>query len=254
MNNRLCEPCRVARLDMKKLLEMPWEKLIDQYEFMIVFASFRRLIIFYSNMDTGQLRNKYAQIVAFCPATVMIVNTLIARYTSEEACPGDVPHLTVPCELSQDVSKAIGNRVPEGLVYSCISERRWSGYETMLLATFASVATIRSGPLKYIAAIRASTTFVTSLHVIVALAVTGWTKHLAGSLCFCNTWKHAVQLISCAAKDTETGLVLQSEERISSYICTLLDLPLKGPATYDDSVVDYHLLFKELSVEQENNK
>ena len=233
---------------------MPWEKLIDQYEFMIVFATFRRSIIFYSNMDTGQLRNMYAQIISFCPATVTIVNTLIARYTSDEACPDDASHLTVPCELSKNVAKAIGNCVPECLVYRCISERRWSSYENMILATFASMATIRSGPLKYIAAIRASTAFVTSLHVIVALAVTGWMKHLAGSQCFCNTWKHAVQLVSCAVTDTETGLALQSEERISSYICTLLDLPLKEPAKYDNSVVDYHLLFKELLVTDENDK
>ncbi|KAK2814394.1 hypothetical protein Q5P01_000522 [Channa striata] len=63
-------------------------------------------------------------------------------------------------------------------------------YEEMVLSTLASVETVRAGALKYLALVRASVRNVSSLHTVVALAMTGWQRNPSGG-CACGVWLSA---------------------------------------------------------------
>lgn len=248
-----CPSCKAAREAVAALLTAPWEYLISHYEFMIVFASFQRNIVFYSNMDHGQLRTLYSQIVSFSPARILTVDNLISVYTKgrlgTQVQQGD--SFDVPCELSRAITLAIGNQVPEHFIHDCISRCNWKGYGNMVLAAFASADTIRSGPLKYLAVIKESLRERRSLHTIISLAVTGWMVNLSDSKCTCGTWGQALELISCFVPDAETTLTIQDEARIRAYICTLLDLsppPNTLCRSGEDRKVDYGYIFRDLLV------
>ncbi|AWP03448.1 Hypothetical protein SMAX5B_021824 [Scophthalmus maximus] len=104
----------------------------------------------------------------------------------------------------------VGNGVPKRFLHECISEHSRDGYEEMVLSTLASVDTVRGGALKYLALVRASTRNVSSLHTIVALAMTGWQRSLlersSEKSCTCGVWAQAVELISCSSERTGAGL------------------------------------------------
>lgn len=233
-------------------MKTPWEYLQSHYGFMIAFTSFQRNILFYSNMDEGQLRNLYSQLVSFSPARILVIDTLISVYNKRgigrtTACDS----LDIPCDLSRVITLAIDNHVPERFVHECISRCSWKGYSNMVLAAFASVETIRSGALKYMAVIKESRRNISSLHTIIALAVTGWMVKLSDSTCTCGTWSQALDLISCFVPDTETTLTIQDEVRISAYICTLLDLnpSAKGLCLGNKHrALDYGYMFRDLLV------
>lgn len=244
-------------------MRCPWEYLIAQYEFMIVFTSFRRNIIFYSCMDDGQLRLLYSQIVSFSPARILTIDSLVSIYNKRQLGENACDYLlNVPCDLSRAITLAIGNSVPEHFVHECISECNWKGYEAMVLATFASADTIRSGALKYLTVIKGSKRNRQYLQIIISLAVTGWMVKLSedSQKCTCGTWDQAVELISCFVPDTETTLTIQDEARVGTYICNLLDLnrpPPDGPCRggdddeEEDTVaipLDYGYLFSDLLV------
>jgi len=232
----------------------PWEYLISTYEFMIVLTSFRRNVLFYSNMDHGQLRHLYSQLVSFSPARILTIDSLISVYNKRAPCSKDARcnSLHVPCQLSRAVTLAIGNQVPEHFVNGCISSCNWKGYDNMVLASFASAETIRSGALKYMAVIKESARDRGSLHTIISLAVTGWMVKLSDSECTCGVWTQAVDLISCFVSDTETTLTIQHEARISAYICTLLDTSARPngppPRGGNRKPLDYGYLFSDLLV------
>ena len=235
-------------------MKTPWEYLQSQYGFMIVFTSFQRNILFHSSMDEGQLRNLFGQLVSFSPARILVTDTLIAVYNKKGNGGGDntCHSLDIPCDLSRVITLAMDNHVPEQFVHECISRCSWKGYSNMVLAAFASVETIRSGALKYMALIKESVRNTSSLHTIIALAVTGWMVKLSDSTCTCGTWSQALELISCFVPNTETTLTIQDEVRISAYICTLLDLSPadKGPCLGDrkDTALDYSYMFRDLLV------
>ena len=219
-----CPTCRAAREDVETLMRIPWEYLTSQYEFMIVFTMFHRNVLFYSNMDHGQLRNLYSQLVSFSPARILAIDTLVSVYNKRGPGKNACDSLHVPGELSRAITFAIGNHVPEQFVHRCISSCNWKGYCDMVLAAFAAAETIRSGALKYMAIIKESVRTRGSIHTIISLAVTGWMVKLSNSKCTCGVWTQALDLISCFVPDTETTLTIQDEARISAYICTLLDL------------------------------
>lgn len=247
-----CPACQAAREDVKTMMGTPWDYLLSHYEFMIVFASFQRNILFYSNMAHGKLKTLYSQIVSFSPARILMIDTLISVYNKRglgKNVQCDSPG--VPCELSRAITLAIGNHVPEQFVHKCISSCNWKGYEDMVLAAFASADTIRSGALKYMAIIKESIRDRRSLHTIISLAVTGWMVKLSDSKCTCGTWAQALDLISCFVPDTETTLMIQDEARISAYIYTLLDLspPPNGPSRGEKHrPLDYGYMFSDLLV------
>ncbi|KAF0035386.1 hypothetical protein F2P81_013144 [Scophthalmus maximus] len=120
-----------------------------------------------------------------------------------------------PLDLRGGVTKppemvSVGNGVPKRFLHECISEHSRDGYEEMVLSTLASVDTVRGGALKYLALVRASTRNVSSLHTIVALAMTGWQRSLlersSEKSCTCGVWAQAVELISCSSERTGAGL------------------------------------------------
>lgn len=89
-------------------MRTPWEYLLSQYEFMIVFASFRRNIVFYSKMDRGQLRNLYGQLVSFSPARILVTDTLISVYEKRQLdSEGAQDSFSVPCDLSEVITLTI---------------------------------------------------------------------------------------------------------------------------------------------------
>lgn len=63
-------------------------------------------------------------------------------------------------------------------------------------------------------------------------------------------------MVSCSTADTETSLTLQSESRVTAYICTLLDLhaddlpqgDTQGDSQQQWAKVDYDYVFDELLV------
>ena len=245
-----CRTCRAAREDVETMMKTPWEHLISQYEFMIVFTMFHRNVQFYSNMDRGQLRNLYSQLVSFSPARILVIDSLVAVYNKRQPVKNARESLRVPGELSGAITLAIGNRVPEQFVHRCISSCDWKGYCDMVLAAFASAETIRGGALKYMAIIKESARTRRSVHTIVSLAVTGWMVKLSNSTCTCGIWNQALDLISCFVPDTETTLTIQDEARISAYICTLLDLRQvdNGQSDQDDRPLNYGYMFSDLLV------
>lgn len=222
----LCSTCQAAREDIKTLMSTQWECLISHYEFMIVLASFRRNIIFYANIEYGQLRKLYSQLVSFSAAKILVIDSIISKYRKEIATLTGVQN---PPYLSNDLIEllvlSIGNHVPEYYIRDCISSCDWKGYANVILALFASAEMIRSGPLKFITIIKEIKRDRSFHRSIISLAVTAWIIELSGSKCVCGTWTQATDLLSCFVPDTETTLAIQAVARISSYICTLLDLP-----------------------------
>lgn len=248
-----CPACEEARVHVERLMATPWEYLLAQYEFMIVFATFQRNVLFYSSMDLCQLRNLYCQMVSFSPAMILVTDSLISVYNKGGTGRGleRGSCLDVPCELSRAVTLAVGNCVPEQFIDKCISSCNWKGYDAMVLAAFASVETVRGGVLKYMAIVKESVRNVTSLHAIVALAVTGWMMKLSDSECTCCTWPQAVELVSCSVHDTESTLAIQDEARIGAYIYTLLDIspPENRTAPRERGrTLDYGYMFSDLLV------
>ena len=227
------------------MMRTPWEYLLSHYEFMIVFTSFQRNFVFYSSMDQGQLRNLYSQLVSFSPARILVIDTLTSLYKKKR-----LNFTDVPCELLKVIALALGNTVPRQLIHDCMSTQEWKGCDNMVLAAFASIETIRSGPLKYMAIIKESVRDRSCLRVIISLAITGWVMKLSDSRCTCGTWAQALELISCSVPDTETTLVIQDTARISAYIRTLLDLnpPTKEPFRGDQRPIDYGYVFRNLLV------
>ncbi|KAE8277787.1 hypothetical protein D5F01_LYC24198 [Larimichthys crocea] len=211
-----CPACQAVRNQVEVLMRTPWEYLLSQYEFMIVFASFRRNIIFYSKMDRGQLRNLYSQIVSFSPARILVTDTLISVYEKRQHdSEGAQDSFSVPSDLSEVITLAIGNHVPEKFVHECMSSCNWKGYDNMVLAAFASAESVRAGVLKYMNAVKESVRNKDSLHVIISLAVTAWMVKLSdsGSECSCGIWPQALDLVSCFVADAETMLSIQDEAR-----------------------------------------
>ncbi|KAJ7992813.1 hypothetical protein DPEC_G00265610 [Dallia pectoralis] len=232
-----CPNCETARDRVKWLLSAPWEYVLAQYEFMIVFASFQRNVVFYANADRGRLRNLYSRLVSFSAARILPIDTLGSVYNNRglgknEQCDS----LDVLRELSKVITLAIGNCVPVQFVHKCISSCTWKGYDDMVIAAFASAESVRCGALKYMAIVKENTRDRRSLHIIVSAAVTGWMLKLSNSKCTCCTWPQVVDMISCFVPDTETTLTIQDKARVSAYICTLLDLRIpqsdlsRGPA------------------------
>lgn len=234
-------------------MRTPWEYLLSQYEFMIVFASFRRNILFYSNMGRCQLRNLYSQLVSYSPARILVTDNLISTYEKREVLSkGTESYFSVPRDLSEVITLAIGNCVPLKFVHECISSCNWKGYGEMALAAFASAESIRAGALKYMALVKESVCNRDSLHVIISLAITGWMLKLSDldSRCSCGVWTQALELISCFVPDAETTLAIQDEVRVSAYIRTLLDLsaPHSEPPHVNRRPLDYGYLFSDLLV------
>lgn len=249
-----CPACKAAREVVERLMTAPWDYLLSDYEFMIVYATFQRNILFYSTMDCGQLRTLYSRIVSFSSARILMMDALISVYKKSrlveeenvewESC-------DVPCKLLSVITLAIGNRVPEYFVNKCMSSCKWKGYENMVLAAFASADIIRSGTLKYMAVIKECRRGRSSIRVIISLAVTGWMVRLSDSKCTCGTWAQAVDLISCFVSDAETTLAIQDADRISSYIVTLLDLTPPSNRLHNcqpHRPLDYGYIFSELLV------
>lgn len=258
----LCPGCRTAREHLLDLMRMPWERLLSRYEFMIALASFRRNMDFYSAMDRGQLKTSYSQIVSFSPARMLVADVLISSY-NKRRCEGDrqtrrpsaprSPLRAVPCELSEAAALALGNCVPRRFVHECISGQIWGSYEEMVLSTLASVETVRAGALKYLALVRASVRNVSSLHTVVALAMTGWQRNPSDG-CACGVWAQALELISCFVPDAETALSVQDETRVSAYIRTIMDIS-EEPASHrprdaatSEPAPDYGHVFRDLLV------
>ena len=258
-----CPACKAAREVVERLMTAPWDYLISDYEFMIVYTTFQRNILFYSAMDCGQLRTYYSRIVSFSSARILMIDALISVYTKGRLCENvECASLDVPCKLLSVITLAIGNRVPEYFVNKCISSCKWKDYENMVLAAFASADTIRSSALKYMSVIKECRRGRSSLCVIISLAVTGWMMRLSDSKCTCGTWAQAVDLISGFVSDTETTLAIQDEARISSYIVTLLDLTPPSNRLHSGQPhrpMDYGYLFSDLlvsvvaSIETENS-
>lgn len=95
----------------------------------------------------------------------------------------------------------------------------------MILAAFASVEGIRGSALRYMAVLQNQGEWGRcDLHAIVSTAITGWMARLAGLVCTCGTWAQVMDMKSRSTADTETSLTLQSESRVTAYICTLLNL------------------------------
>lgn len=248
-----CHACNSARDLIKSLMNTPWESLIANYEFMIVFASFHRNVTFYSNMHPGQLKHLYSQLVSFSPARILVLHTLMSAYRKRELACFDTRtgELDVPRELSKAITLAVGNQVPEQFIHKCITMCKWKGYEEMILGAFASAESIRSGALKYMSVVKESMRDRGSVHTIISLAVTGWLAKLSGFECGCGTWAQAINLISCFVPDTETTLTIQDLSRISAYICTLLDLeviPQKTEFQDSSSNLDFGYIFRDLLV------
>lgn len=252
-----CPVCQAVRNQVEVLMRTPWEYILSQYEFMIVFASFQRNILFYSKMDRGQLRNMYSQLVSFSPARILVTDNLISVYEKRQLDgKGARDSFDVPCDLSEVITLTIGNHVPEKFVRECMSSCNWKGYDDMVLASFASAESVRSGALKYMNAVKESVRNRDSLHVIISLAITGWMVKLSdsgGSECSCGIWPQALDLVSCFVSDAETTLTIQDEARVSAYIRTLLDLSAPqskeaSPCHANRRPLDYEYLFSDLLV------
>lgn len=251
-NTMFCYACQIFRDQVEHLLDAPWEYLVSHYEFMIVFASFQRNITFYSNVDRGQLKLLYSQLVSFSPARILIVDRLITLYTKQV----DSDAVEVPRDLSRIVTLALGNVIPDRFIHNCISRCTWNSYDTMILATSASVENIRGGPLKYLAIIKSygNVHRIDHIRIVIALAITGWMSRFSDLNCTCGTWIQALDMVSCSVPDTETTLTVQDDARLCSYICTLLDIkprptwnatPLRSE---QQDVIDYGHVFSDLLV------
>lgn len=255
-----CDTCEMCRRDIRQLLAAPWDYVISHYEFMIVFTAYRRNMTFYSNMDLGQLKTMYAQLVSYSPARILVIDKLASTYKAQHRHAAELVRPTVPCTLSDVITLALGNRVPKRFVHVCIAQCNFLSYDNMTLASFASVEGIRGGALRYMAVLQSQgEQGRRDLHVIISTAITGWMMRLAGLECTCGTWAQVMDMVSCSTADTETSLTLQSEARVTAYICTLLDLhadDLPQGDTQGDSrrrqqqraKVDYDYVFDELLV------
>lgn len=248
-----CPTCQAARENIKSLMGAQWNCLISQYEFMVVFASFRRNILFYSCMEHGQLRNLYSELVSYSPAKILIIDTLISKYRKTGMVNGALNPLDVPGELFKLITLLIGNQVPEQFLRECVLSATWKGHTNMILAMFASAEAVRSGPLKFIAIVKEMKRDRAFHQTIISLAVTAWTVELSDHKCTCGTWMQALDLLSCFVPDTETTLAIQEVARISAYICTLLDIsPALVNSSHsedkDNKVLNYAYVFKDLLV------
>lgn len=220
---------------------------------MIVFASFHRNVLFYSNMQQGQLKHLYSQLVSFSPARILVLDTLMSLYSKRNTVSGhtQADSLDLLCELSRVITLAVGNQVPEQFIHKCIAMCKWKSYEEMTLCAFAAAETIRSGALKYMAVVKESVRDCGAVHTIISLAVTGWLAKLSDFECTCGTWAQAIDLISCFVPDTETTLTIQDVSRISAYICTLLDLEVIPPGSescVNPHNLDFGYMFRDLLV------
>lgn len=247
-----CDTCAVCKDNISKLLAAPWDYLLSHYNFMILYTAYHRNITFYSNMDLGQLRNMYAQLVSYSPARVLLINSLVSTYKAQHCNAGELAKPSVPCTLSSVITLALGNGVPKRFIHSCISKCDFQTYDHMTLASFASVEGIRGGALKYMAVLEGQDeSGRRDLHTVVATAITGWMAKLSGLQCTCGTWAQVIDMVSCNTADTETSLRLQSESRVSDYICTLLNLPVAvepPDARNTSDNVDYDYVFDKLLV------
>lgn len=246
-----CDACNICRKEMRKLLTAPWDYVLSHYEFMILFTAYHRNITFYSNMDLGQLKMLYSQLVSYSPAKILVIDKLVATYKAQhETRKLGIPN--VPCTLSSAITLALGNGVPKRFIHMCISRCNWTGYDHMILASFAAAEGIRGGALKYMAILKAQgERGRRDLHVIVSAAITGWMMRLSSLECTCGTWDQVVDMVSCSVSDAETSLMLQSESRVTTYICTLLNLypgVLQEERREERAKVDYEYVFNELLV------
>lgn len=210
-------------------------------------------------MDRCQLRNLYSQLVSYSPARILVTDNLISAYEKREllgkGTGRESSSFSVPRDLSQVITLAIGNCVPQKFVRECISSCNWKGYGEMALAAFASAESVRAGALKYMAVVKESVWNRDSLRVIISLAITGWMSKLSDldSRCSCGVWPQALELISCFVPDAETTLAIQDEARVSAYIRTLLDLSApqteaSEPRRENLRPLDYGYLFSDLLV------
>lgn len=234
------------------MLAAPWDYLLSHYNFMILYTAYHRNITFYSNMDLGQLRTMYAQLVSYSPARVLLIDSLVSAYKAQHCTADELAGPGVPYTLSSAVTLALGNGVPSRFIHACIAKCDFKTYDRMTLAAFAAVEGIRGGALKYMAVLEGqSGSGRCDLHTVVATAVAAWMAKLAGLQCSCGTWAQVLDAVSCNTADTETSLRLQSESKVSDYICTLLELPVivepQGSRAAGDGV-DYEYMFDSLLV------
>lgn len=247
-----CDTCKLCKDNISKLLSAPWDYVSSHYKFMILFAAYHRNITFYSNMDLGQLKTMYSQLVSYSPARILLIDKLVSTYKAQHSNAAELVRPSVPCTLSSVITLALGNGVPKRFIHACISKCDFQSYDHMTLASFAAVEGIRGGALRYMAVLQGQDESVRSdLHIIVATAITGWMMRLSRLECACGTWPQIMDMVSCSTADTETSLTLQSESRVTDYISTLLNLSLPAKPTDTRSCtdkVDYDYVFDELLV------
>lgn len=247
-----CDTCTVCKDNIRKLLSAPWDYVLSHYKFMILYTAYHRNITFYSNMDLGQLKTMYSQLVSYSPARVLLIDKLVSTYKAQHCHAAELVKPSVPCTLSSVVTLALGNGVPKRFIHSCIVKCDFQSYDHMTLASFASVEGIRGGALRYMAVLQGQHESARrDLHTVVATAITGWMARLSRLECTCGTWAQIMDMVSCSTADTETSLTLQSESRVADYICTLLNLsvPPAPPDTRNNKdKVDYDYVFDELLV------
>lgn len=249
----LCATCTSCKDSILRLLSAPWEFVLSHYNFMILYTAYQRNITFYSNMDLEQLKTMYSQLVAYSPARTLMIDKLVSTYETQHRNAVDIGKPSVPCTLSSMVTLALGNGVPKRFIHACIANCEFRSYGHMILASFASVEGIRGGTMRYMAILRSQAeSGRRDLHTVVATAITGWTARLSRLECTCGTWAQVMDIVSCSTADTETSLMLQSEHRVTEYVCTLLDMrmTLEHPASQatDGSKVDYDYVFEKLLI------
>lgn len=247
-----CDACKVCKDNISKLLSAPWDYVLSHYKFMILYTAYHRNVTFYSNMDLGQLKTMYSQLVSYSPARILLIDKLVSTYKAQHRHAAELVKPSVPCTLSSVVTLALGNGVPKRFVHACISKCDFQSYDHMTLAAFAAVEGIRGGVLRYMAVLQSQgESGQRDLHTIVAAAITGWMAGLSRLECTCGTWAQVMDMVSCSTADTETSLMLQSEYRVTDYICTLLNLSVavEPPGARDrKDTVDYDYVFDELLV------
>lgn len=251
-----CNVCTLLRQELTHWSRLPWNTLIDIYEFMITLTSFRRNIIFYSNMSVGQLKDFYCQLVSYSAAKVVAINALVAKYKERKLLrDAYVP----PGELRSVLSLSLGrNIVPKHFIDKCLDACVWRNYEHMVISCFAATESVRASVLKYTTIMRAhaDTCVPDGFSVFVATAITGWMATLDARECLCGTWTQVLRMLSCDAEDTETSLTLQNTSRVSAYICELMDVNLETKQHVPDACtnIDYAYVFRGLIVPGLNNE
>lgn len=250
----LCGECQLSRQEVTNLCILPWNALLDIYEFMTALTAFRRNVTFYANMTDGQLKNFYCQLVSYSAAKVVALNALVAKYNATAGFTrraGDA--YVIPDALSEVLSLALGgSAMPRCFVANCLNAHAWRSYEHMVVSCFAATEHVRASVIRYTSIMRAHAEDCVpdGFRVLVATAVTGWMAALNARDCACGTWRHVVHVLSCSTEDTETSLTLQDARRVGAYICELLDITIRHRQRVPSALneIDYAYVFSGLIV------